>query len=106
MAKKYAIQFYQSKQWEDCRLSYLKSKDYMCERCLVKDLYVVANTVHHKIYITPDNINNINITLNHNNLECLCVECHQQEHHSTDPNKDYVFDINGNLINKIEEVEE
>jgi hypothetical protein len=36
--------------------------------------------VHHKTYITPTNINNPDITLNFNNLEFVCHDCHNEEH--------------------------
>ena len=35
--------------------------------------------VHHKIPITPENVNNPQITLNWDNLELLCKTCHDQE---------------------------
>ena len=41
----------------------------------------MGNIVHHKTYITEDNINNPDITLNWDNLECLCQTCHNKEHH-------------------------
>ena len=90
-----AKRFYDSKAWKDCRLSYLSKKNYICERC--KD---VAKIVHHKIYIDETNINNPEITLNHDLLECLCQTCHNQEHFkdSSATSDGYSFDVYGNLV--------
>jgi 5-methylcytosine-specific restriction endonuclease McrA len=100
MAKEYATKFYASKQWEQCRESYLVSVKGLCERCAKQNIVEIAKIVHHKEYITPHNINEYDITLNHNNLEALCQDCHNKEHQSNNPNKDYLFDVNGNLIGK------
>lgn len=54
----------------------------LCERCLKKGLYTPAVIVHHKIWITPENINDPKITLSFDNLECLC-RLHHEEEHST-----------------------
>lgn len=36
--------------------------------------------VHHKCYIDLKNIWNTDITLNADNLELLCIDCHNKEH--------------------------
>ena len=36
--------------------------------------------VHHKTELTPDNIDDPNITLNWDNLELLCRFCHAEVH--------------------------
>lgn len=53
----------------------MSSKNYVCERC-----GGVGEICHHKKYITQKNINDPNITLNFDNLECLCRDCHGKEH--------------------------
>lgn len=78
--KPYAIEFYSSKAWKDCREAYARSKGKLCERCLEKGVYAPSEIVHHKVHITPQNINNPDIVLNWDNLECLCRNCHSQEH--------------------------
>lgn len=95
MAKDYATTFYKGRAWEQCRKSYL-SMNNLCERCLKKNAYVPAKIVHHKTYITPDNITNPDITLNFNNLEALCQDCHNAEHHREKAS--YYFDNEGNII--------
>lgn len=94
MAKKYALSFYKSKEWIKCRDGFMKSKHYICERC-----GGLAYIVHHKKHITPNNINNPNITLNWDNLQALCLECHNKIHGNSKVCADGLsFDENGNLI--------
>ena len=97
MAKEYAKTFYRSTAWEQCRLAYLSSVGNLCERCLANGEYNPAKIVHHKIYITPENINNPSIILDHNNLEALCQECHNKEHNAKNKRR-YRVDHDGNLI--------
>lgn len=80
MAREFAKKFYHSQAWKNCRAAYIKSVGGLCERCLAKGLIVPATTVHHKVYISPENINNISVTLNWDNLEALCTDCHAEEH--------------------------
>lgn len=94
MAKEYAKKFYKSKEWIKCRNSFMKSKNYICERC-----GGVAYIVHHKKHITPLNINNPNITLNWDNLQALCHNCHNAVHGNGEACISGVtFDENGDLI--------
>lgn len=74
-------QFYKSRAWQACRLSYWKKAKGMCERCLAKGLMVPGEEVHHKIRLTKENINIPAIALNFQNLELLCKKCHEEEHH-------------------------
>lgn len=80
MAKEYAKGFYKSKQWQECRDSYIKYRHGLCERCLAKGIVKAGVIVHHKEYISPDNIAVPEITTDFNNLELLCHECHNAEH--------------------------
>jgi 5-methylcytosine-specific restriction protein A len=101
MAKEYAKSFYNGKQWKQCREGYIKSVNGLCEPCLVKGKIVNGKIVHHKEYITPDNINDSSITLNWANLEYYCQDCHNQEHHGVIESAvrdDVMFDEQGNLI--------
>ena len=75
-----ARRFYKSKEWEKCRKSYIKSVGGLCERCLAKGLIVPGKIVHHKIYLDGDKLYDPEILLNWNNLEYLCVTCHNEEH--------------------------
>lgn len=56
--------------------------------------------VHHKEHLTADNIGNDKIAYDFNNLELLCIDCHNAEHKATNGAvKDgYKFDGDGMLI--------
>ena len=97
MAQPWAEWFYLSKTWTDCRLAFLRSKFFICERCGAP-----ATIVHHKEYLTPNNINDPNVTLNWSNLESLCQDCHNREHQSkhSATREDVMFDENGDLVKK------
>ncbi|MHB9947003.1 HNH endonuclease [Clostridium botulinum] len=79
MAKEFAKPFYKSKEWQRCREGFIKSVYGLCNRC-GKPGYIV----HHKIKLTPQNINNTYVTLSWDNLEYLCHDCHNKEHMSKD----------------------
>lgn len=96
MSKDYAKAFYTSKEWIKCRIGYMLSQNYICERC-----GGTAKICHHKVYITPANIDNPNITLNWKNLESLCQDCHNEEHQKAPITQEGLsFDEEGNIIQK------
>jgi 5-methylcytosine-specific restriction endonuclease McrA len=72
--------FYGSTQWQDCRTAYMKYRHGLCEDCLAKGIFTPAEIVHHVIELTPDNIDNPNITLSFGNLRAVCRSCHLEEH--------------------------
>lgn len=93
MAKDYAKSFYSSSKWVKTQAAYMMSRNYICERC--GDM---ASIVHHKIYITPENITDPRITLDWNNLEALCQDCHNKEHHGSGAcAAGLYFDSEGNI---------
>ena len=69
--QQYAETFYKSFAWQQCRDSYARSVGYLCEEC-----GAAGEIVHHIKHITPDNINDPNITLGFDNLQLLCRDCH------------------------------
>ena len=78
--KEYAKEFYSSKTWQRCREGYRKSVGGLCERCLKQGRYTPGVIVHHKVHITPENIDDPNVTLDWRNLELVCRDCHAVEH--------------------------
>lgn len=76
MARLFAKSFYNSKRWQDTQRIYKQSKFGICERCGRP----CGTIVHHKIHLDETNINDPNITLAFDNLELLCIDCHNQEH--------------------------
>lgn len=94
--KDYARSFYKGRAWKDTQAAYMVSQHYVCERCSN-----VARVVHHKTYISPQNIHDPAITLDWANLEALCMDCHNVEHGTTPACAEGLrFDSNGNLVKK------
>jgi 5-methylcytosine-specific restriction protein A len=101
MAREFAKKFYKSKAWQQTRTSYIARVHGLCERCQAKGKIKPGYIVHHKTYITPQNINDPNITLNHSNLEYVCLDCHNDEHFDTEVTRDDVmFDENGDVVKR------
>ena len=84
--------FYKSPGWLAARELKIMSVNGRCERC-----GQVGIEVHHKERLTIDNVNDSSISLNQDNLELLCRECHNQEHKRF--SKKVNFDSDGNLLN-------
>ncbi len=96
--KEYAKSFYKSKAWERARQQAITRANGLCERCMAQGIYKPGYIVHHKKYITPENIGNNKITLCLDNLEYVCEECHNKEHKAKHNNSRYLFDEHGNLL--------
>ena len=109
MAKEYAKDFYESEAWRSCRLGYIghrRSVDGgMCEECGERQGYIV----HHMEHITPQTINDPDITLSWDNLEYVCIQCHNiihklgKKYHFKKKNKNnrVIFDENGNPVERL-----
>lgn len=105
MAREFAKVFYKSKEWRVTREYILKRDNYLCTKCGEP-----AEEVHHIIHLTPQNITDVRISLNPENLTCLCRNCHfdvhkvdktngiKQAHNSFDCGNEYEFDENGYLV--------
>lgn len=99
MAKEYSRPFYNSPEWAACRQAYIKQRvkidGGLCEECRLRIGYIV----HHKTAIDESNVNDPNITLNHDNLEYVCKYCHDRmENHFIKTKSQkvrYVFDEKG-----------
>lgn len=82
--------FYKSKAWRRVSAAYMSSRAYICERCGKP-----AQICHHKKWLNGRNVNDPAIALGFDNLEALCMECHNAEHglrHSVT-----LFDEDGNI---------
>jgi len=101
MSKPFATKFYASKAWKDCRTAYIASVYGQCETCMDKGLVEPGKILHHTVYLTPFNINDPNVSLNHQLLLYECQACHNREHHGGDEEvtRDGLeFDSDGNLV--------
>ena len=79
MAREFAKAFYKSSLWQEVRESILKRDRYMCQQ---PGCHAPAEEVHHKIKLSPENINDPNVTVNPSNLISLCGDCHKALHKS------------------------
>ena len=93
MAQDFAAAFYTSEAWIKCRDGYLKSQNYVCERC-----GGVAVICHHKEPLTPANINDPEVTLNWSLLQALCQDATQGALHHFTTRGRLAFDEEGNLV--------
>lgn len=87
--------FYSSRQWRSVRQAVILNRNGLCERCLARGIISTGTDVHHKIRLTPQNLDDPAISLNMANLELLCNECHHAEH---DGEKRYTIGADGEVI--------
>ena len=92
--KGFADSFYTSQAWKRCARGYRRSVGGLCERCRERGVITPAEEVHHKIKLTPQNINRPEIALNWKNLVALCKDCHLEVHKKP---KRWVVDEYGNV---------
>lgn len=76
---KKANKFYDSKAWKLCRKYYIDKRinidGGMCEHCKERLGYIVD----HKEELNDSNLDDVTVSLNHNNLQYLCIECHNRK---------------------------
>ena len=95
--KPYAEAFYKSNAWRLCRDNAIRRDKYLCVDCMKHGRHTPAEEVHHIKPITPENINDPEITLNLDNLVSLCRECHKARHGEREPRR-YKVDEYGRVI--------
>lgn len=99
MAQEFAKAFYNSKAWKLCRASYISKRisidGGLCETCH----HELGWIVHHTIWLTPENINNPELSLNHKHLKYDCQACHnaEKEGKEVEPPR-YFFGEHGEII--------
>ena len=74
--QQWAEHFYNSKAWKRCRAGFIAQRLNIdggrCEVCNRAQGYIV----HHRIHLTPTNINDPSIALDWSNLQYVCKDCH------------------------------
>lgn len=95
MARSFAKKFYNSTKWKKARRGYIAKVNGICEHC-GRPGYIVD----HKTELTPENIDDVNITLNEDNFQYLCLECHNKKtfQRYLPTQEGMMFDEEGNLI--------
>lgn len=76
----FAHRFYHSKAWLDVRSFVWDRAHGLCERCLERGEYKPADVVHHKVPLSPSNMDDPDISLNPDRLIALCHDCHTEVH--------------------------
>lgn len=76
--------FYDSTEWKLFRERLIidrtdPEEGIRCEQCN-KNIFNDKKELHHKIRLTDSNVNDYNISLNEDNIEILCTDCHNKEH--------------------------
>lgn len=97
MAKDFSRKFYNTQAWIKTAKAYKQSKFGLCEKCGQP-----GEEVHHIIALTPDNINDPNISLNWDNLMLLCRSCHELIEEKA---KATISGIRFNEFGQVEEIE-
>ena len=93
--------FYNSMAWRNTRRNYTQSVGGLCERCLKRGIIASAEVVHHIVPLTAENISDLNLSLNWDNLQCLCRKCHADVHeemYAKRTKKRYRIDSNGKVV--------
>ena len=104
--------FYKSKAWNNVKNNVWLKQNLLCAKCN-RPVYVsgisdyipkenrIKGIVHHKIHLDGINVYDDTIALNEDNLEGLCIDCHNSIHNPITSTRDeYEFDEEGNLIKR------
>ncbi|MDL2254473.1 HNH endonuclease [Ruminococcaceae bacterium OttesenSCG-928-I18] len=62
----------------------MSSINHICERCAERNVLEHADTAHHRVHLSPENISDPEVTLNWENLMGVCRECHAEVHGKTE----------------------
>ena len=76
----FARKFYHAKAWQNARGVVIDRSHGLCERCMERGELKPADVVHHKIPLTPENVDDPDISLNPDRLIALCDDCHTEVH--------------------------
>ena len=83
MAKDFSKAFYNSRRWRKNAKAFAESKCWICSRCHNRSITGSGTPrmiVHHKTPLTPENIHDDSIAYGWDNLELLCIDCHNAVH--------------------------
>ena len=83
-------EFYSSIQWRRCSKAIKQEAGYVCADC--RGVYGPGNEVHHIQVLTPENVSDPDVSLNPDNLVCLCSYCHRLRHKQMQSGRRYRID--------------
>lgn len=101
MAKYKELQaFYTSTQWQRFRDRYIaeravKDNGWTCDMCGQTIDNAEDITLHHKVELTPDNVNDVMISLNPDNIQQVHRACHNKHHKHAGPRGRAVYIVYG-----------
>jgi hypothetical protein len=72
--------FYASEAYINFRIVIILQRGVRCEKCGCVPREARSLHLHHKIELTPDNINDVMVTLNPQQVIMLCHDCHDEQH--------------------------
>lgn len=79
---KYAVlkSFYASEKWINFRLGLINERGTKCSRCGERIARSRDLIGHHKVELTPENVYDYTISLNPDQVDLVCFDCHNKEH--------------------------
>ena len=98
MGRLFARQLYNSKAWINLRFNLIIERGPRCQRCEKVMVDTSRLIGHHRIPLTPANINDQSITLNKDNVELICFDCHNKEHRRYGYNQHNVYIVYGSPL--------
>jgi hypothetical protein len=80
---KYAVlkSFYASERWQRFRMALIAERGPVCQKCHRVIGNPIDCTLHHIKELTPENVNDVTISLKPDNIMIVCHDCHDREHH-------------------------
>lgn len=106
--REFARPFYHSKSWKTTRDAYMRAivrtdggglcPPGMCEMCFDRGEIVPADIVHHRTWLSEQNINDPSITLSWDNLMRVCRDCHARIHYPDEFSQRVSFDASGRVV--------
>lgn len=72
--------FYASEQWQIFRMIIISERGLKCEYCGEEVIRAGDLTLHHIIELTPENVNDVTISLNPENIMVVHHDCHNRIH--------------------------
>lgn len=92
--------FYKTKAWLDLRRRLMMERvnekgELLCERCGKPILRPYDCIGHHKIELTEENVNDIQVSLNPENIELIHLRCHNEEHERFGGFRQEVYIVHG-----------
>jgi hypothetical protein len=87
--------FYSSKAWRDLTYILKYERGARCERCGYRPPHFSRLIGHHRIELNESNVGDAGISLNPDNIEIICITCHNKKHRRFNGNKHNVYLVYG-----------